>query len=86
MAAHATREVGFAYGLAGVSGSEGKGKLAVTVGGSFLPKGKFTVTAYVSNPTEGQTVTLSLPNGFSILDGTARRPCRARQEPTASAR
>src|SRR5262249_41613567 len=30
-----SREVGFAYGVGSVSGKEGKGKLALTVGGSF---------------------------------------------------
>ena len=67
------RQVGFAYGLGQVSGGEGQGKLAVTVGGSFVPEGEFTVTAYVSNPAPGQTVTLSLPDEFEILGEPARR-------------
>ncbi len=65
------REVGFAYGLGKVSAGEGGGKLALTVGGSFAPNGEFTVTAYVSNPAPGQTVTLSLPEGFALTGGTA---------------
>jgi hypothetical protein len=65
------REVGFAYGLGKVSGGEGGGKLALTVGGSFLPGGEFTVTAYVNNPAPGQTVTLSLPEGFGLSSGAA---------------
>jgi hypothetical protein len=65
------REVGFAYGLGKVSGGEGGGKLALTVGGSFLPNGEFTVTAYVNNPAPGQTVTLSLPEGFALSAGAA---------------
>jgi hypothetical protein len=65
------REVGFAYGLGKVSGGEGGGKLALTVGGSFLPNGEFTVTAYVNNPARGQTVTLSLPEGFALTAGAA---------------
>jgi hypothetical protein len=65
------REVGFAYGLGKVSGGEGGGKLALTVGGSFLPEGEFTVTAYVSNPARGQTVTLTLPEGFGLVGGAA---------------
>jgi hypothetical protein len=68
------REVGFAYGLGKVSGGEGGGRLALTVGGSFLPNGEFTVTAYVSNPAPGQTVTLSLPEGFGLSAGAARQP------------
>jgi hypothetical protein len=65
------REVGFAYGLGKVSGGEGGGRLALTVGGSFLPQGELTVTAYVSNPAPGQTVTLSLPEGFGLSAGGA---------------
>jgi hypothetical protein len=70
----AARECGFAYGLGKVSGGEGGGKLALTVGGSFLPGGEFTVTAYVSNPARGQTVTLSLPEGFALVAGAATQP------------
>jgi hypothetical protein len=61
------REVGFAYGLGSVSSGEGGGKLALTVGGSFTPGGEFTVTAYVQNPVRGQTVTLGVPDGFTVL-------------------
>jgi hypothetical protein len=66
-----SREVGFSYGLGTVAGGEGGGKLAVTVGGSFLPGGEFTVTAYVQNPVPGQTVTLTLPSGFQLVQGAA---------------
>jgi hypothetical protein len=69
-----SREVGFSYGLGQVAGGEGGGKLAVTVGGSFLPGGEFTVTAYVQNPVAGQTVTLTLPSGFQLVQGTATQP------------
>jgi hypothetical protein len=64
------REVGFTYGLGSVSSGEGGGKLAVTLGGAFAPRGEFTVTAYVSNPVPGQKVTLSLPPDFELLEGT----------------
>jgi hypothetical protein len=66
-----SRDVGFTYGLATVSGNESKGRLALTAGGSFAPGGEFTVTAYVSNPTSGQTVTLNLPQGFDFISGAA---------------
>jgi hypothetical protein len=62
----AKREVGFAYGLGTVSSGEGGGKLALTVAGSFKPRGEFTVTAYVQDPTPGQTVTLEVPKGFQV--------------------
>ena len=74
LAAGESRDVGFTYGLGDVSGGEGKGKLALTAGGSFAPGGSFTVTAYVSNPIPNQTVTLTLPDGFEFIGGAAKQP------------
>ncbi len=65
----ASRELGFAYGLGDVAAGEGGGKLGLSVGGSFTPGGEISVTAYVSNPAPGQTVTLTLPGGFDLIDG-----------------
>src|SRR5205807_2088450 len=74
IAAGATREVGFSYGLGAIAtAGAAKGKLAVTVGGSFRPGGEFTVTAYVSNPVAGQTLTLDLPEGFTLTEGDERQ-------------
>lgn len=64
-----SREVAFAYGLGTVSAGEAGGRLALTAGGSFTPRGEITLTAYVSNPIAGQKVTLTLPDGFSLVDG-----------------
>jgi hypothetical protein len=69
-----SREMGFAYGLGNVSSGEGGGKLALTTGGSFTPGGEFTLTAYVSNPQPNQTVTLTLPDGFRLVEGDLSRP------------
>jgi hypothetical protein len=66
-----SREMGFSYGLGSVSSGEGKGRLALTAGGAFVPGGTFTVTAYVSNPTPAQTVTLDLPSGYEFASGNA---------------
>jgi hypothetical protein len=81
--AGASRELAFAYGLGNVSSSEGGGRLALTVGGSFLPNGEFTLTAYVSNPVAGQTVTLELPEGFALIGGagTENVPALPRDAP-----
>jgi hypothetical protein len=73
-----SRELGFTYGLGHVHGGEGRGKLAVTAGGSFEHRGEFTVTAYVARPVPGQTVALSLPNqsewnSFELISGPARQ-------------
>jgi hypothetical protein len=63
------RAVGFAYGLGNVARSS---KLLLTASGSFKPGGAFTVTALVSHPEKGETVTLTVPEGFQI-DGDARQ-------------
>ncbi len=67
-----TREVGFTYGLGNVSSGEG-GQLGLTVGGAFVPGGEFTVTALVSNPVAGQTVALTLPPEFELVEGAAEQ-------------
>jgi hypothetical protein len=67
------REVGFAYGLGNVAGSEGGGQLAVSVGGSFAPGRELTVTALVHDPTPGQEVTLELPEGFRLNGPATQR-------------
>jgi hypothetical protein len=78
------RSVGFSYGLGVVAGGEGGGNLAVTIGGSFAPEGEFTVTAYVQDPVPGQTVTLTLPDGFKLLGGDAQQTVP--QPPAGAAR
>jgi hypothetical protein len=70
----ASRVVGFAYGLGTIASAEGTGKLGVTLGGSFEPRGIFTVTAYVTNPVRGQTLTLTLPDGLTRVGGEATQP------------
>ena len=68
----AKREVGFAYGLGSVAASAG-GKLALTVGGALVRGGDFTVTAYVTDPQPGQRLTLRLPAGLQIQEGSAEQ-------------
>ena len=69
ISAGGSRELGFTYGLGDVAAGEGGGKLGLSVGGAFTPGGEISVTAYVNNPTAGQTVTLTLPPGFQPADG-----------------
>ncbi len=66
-----SREMSFAYGLGSLAGSEGGGRLALSTGGSFTPGGTITVTAYVKDPLPGQSVTLTLPEGWELLAGEA---------------
>jgi hypothetical protein len=75
--AGSSREMSFAYGLGSVSAGEGGGRLALTVGGSFVPGGEFTLTAYVNNPVAGQRLSLFLPEDFSLLAGEATEPVPA---------
>jgi hypothetical protein len=64
-----SRKVGFAYGLGTVSSSEGK--IGISVSGAFEVGQPFTVSAYVSNPIKGETVTLTLPEGIERVQGQA---------------
>jgi hypothetical protein len=77
IAAGGKREVGFAYGRGLVTGLDGEGQVQVALGGSFEPGKRFTVTAYVDGPLEGQTLTLELPPGMAQLEGKAVQPVPA---------
>jgi hypothetical protein len=64
------REVGFEYGLWSLAGTGGR--LAATVDGIFRPGGELTVVAYVNKTGregEDESVTLTLPDGFQLLEG-----------------
>lgn len=64
------REVGFTYGLGTVaSGEGGQKRLALTVGGRLVARGEFTLTALVHDPQSGEKLTLTLPAGFSLVEG-----------------
>jgi hypothetical protein len=67
------REVGFAYGLGAVSSGEGGGRLLLTVGGRLVRGGEFTLTALVQNPLPDERLTLTLPPGFKLVEGTAEQ-------------
>ena len=70
-----TREVGFEYGLWTLA-SQGN-RLAATVDGSFRPGGELTVVAYVNKAGQenvDETVTLTVPPGFKLLEGAAEQP------------
>jgi hypothetical protein len=60
------REVGFSYGLGGLSVSS-NGRLGVSVGGSFTPRGSLTVVALVNSPVKGETLELKLPPGLKLI-------------------
>jgi hypothetical protein len=67
LAPRETRKLGFSYGLGSVASATGA--LGLTVGGEFTPEKEITVTAYVSSPKAGETVTLTLPDGLKLAAG-----------------
>jgi hypothetical protein len=68
------REVGFTYGLGTVASTEGGGRLALTIGGRLVARGEFTLTALVHEPKPDEQLTLTLPSGFSLVEGTETQP------------
>ncbi|HKI37048.1 MAG TPA: hypothetical protein VKA46_34665 [Gemmataceae bacterium] len=78
IAAGASREVGFAYGLGNVAAGDkdAAGRLGLSVAGRFVPGGEFTLVAQVSNPRRGEELTLDLPNGFKLIDCEAKQAVR----------
>jgi hypothetical protein len=68
------REVGFTYGLGTVASSEGGGRLALTVGGRLVAHGEFTLTALVQDPQSNEKLTLTLPPGFDLIEGSETQP------------
>ncbi len=68
-----TRAVGFTYGLGNVASADAGGKLLLSLGGRLVRNGELTLTALVSNPERGETVTLDLPAGFALIEGAAEQ-------------
>jgi hypothetical protein len=65
----AVREVGFAYGLGNVPGDGGDERILLNIAGRKVPDGEFTLNALVSDPRDGERLTLELPKGFKLLKG-----------------
>jgi hypothetical protein len=66
---HTKREVAWAYGQGIACTNEGR--VSVDFGGSFEPGKIFTVTTYVDDPIDGQSLTLLLPKGVERVEGKA---------------
>lgn len=62
---NATRTIGFGYGLGYLASNSGK--LALTIGGNLSSGGELTVVGLVNEPEFNETLTLKLPEGFSIV-------------------
>jgi len=67
--AQGKREVAFALGMGIACNPENEGKVSIDFGGNFEPHKEFTVTAYVDDPIEGQSLTLELPKGMVRTEG-----------------
>jgi hypothetical protein len=63
------REIAYAYGQGVACTNEGR--VQAEFGGSFEPGKKFTITTYVDDPIDGQSLTLELPKGLELADGKA---------------
>jgi hypothetical protein len=68
------REFAYGYGQGIVPPLEGEGQYEVRLGGSFEPGKIFTVTALVSGPAPGQSLTLDLPEGMEAVEGKSLQP------------
>src|SRR5204862_2130195 len=77
------RELGFAYGLGNFASLAGK--LGVTVAGAFFKGEVFSVTAFVQQPADGQSLTLKLPPGLQLAEGKDSQALTASKDAAAVA-
>ena len=77
------RQFGYAYGLGAVDAGEAGGQLGITLNGDFDPGKYFSVTALLTQPRAGQTVTLEAP-GFDIQGPAKLGVPRAQGNPPTS--
>jgi hypothetical protein len=68
------RAMGYAYGEGVCPNLEGDGQMNLVLGGSFEPGKIFTLSAYVLDPSPGQTLTLEMPPGMHRVEGKERQP------------
>jgi hypothetical protein len=68
------REFAYAYGQGLATSPENEGRVHLAVGGSFEPGKRFDLTAYVTDPAPGQTLTLALPEGMALVEGKEVQP------------
>ncbi len=71
------REMAYGYGRGIVTSPEAEGRVELALGGSFEPGKAFDVTAYVSDPAQGQSLTLELPEGMALVEGPRCQPVPA---------
>ncbi len=78
------REIGFSYGL-GNLGRETE-KIGLTFGGSFFVGGQISAVALIAEVQQGESATLQLPNGLTLLEGSPSQGVVPSTEKTADGR
>jgi hypothetical protein len=68
------RELAYAYGEGIAVPAESEGRFQIGLGGSFEPGKVFTISAVVSDPPLGQTLSLELPKSLQRLEGKEVQP------------
>jgi hypothetical protein len=68
------RVIAYAYGKGIATSPENEGLVRLALGGSFEPGKAFDVTAYVTDPVPGQSLTLQLPRGMELLGSAECQP------------
>jgi hypothetical protein len=72
--ANSRRNMAYGFGEGIAPSPDGEGQMAVVLGGSFEPGKLFTISAYVQDPSAGQSLTLELPPGMERVEGKERQP------------
>jgi hypothetical protein len=65
------RDMAYAYGIGIASNPEAEGRVNMQLAGDFEQGKEFTVTAYVDDPQESQSLTLELPPALERVQGKA---------------
>jgi hypothetical protein len=78
-------EMAYAYGQGIASLPDSEGRLKISLGGNFEPGKLFTVHAFVEEPVLGQTLSLDLPEGMTLVEGTPTQPATPPTDAQATA-
>ena len=76
-------EMAYAYGKGLASLPDSEGRVRIALGGSFEPGKLFTIQAVVEDPFNGQSLTLELPEGMTLVEGGPIQPVASPDEKSA---
>jgi hypothetical protein len=74
------RDMAYAYGIGIASSPEKEGRVNLQFAGAFERGKQFTITAYVDDPVESQSLTLDLPAGLRLVENKATQSVPAPPE------